>query len=1014
MKPKRNAKRLLGITRSQAKMFEYSIPVESHIDISEYDPSKLYTLTLGLIADLSYYLIEDNDEKVASSKKNISFSAHFFDALLQSKLKEENSDYLKLLGASSYYLCDLPGSAKVLLESLDFDSLDLDSSNIDRTLYCILKNTFFEFNDEQEYSPQLNEILSTYKSFLDRGNIENIFELLQILRESIYSQGSDRELLLIDILYAVIKVKHENSSWIALPKYSGLDTELWNDVLTKDSFIKELWPAQHLLGKKNIYKGKSAVVQMPTSAGKTKSTELIIRSAFLSERAKLAVIVAPFRALCNEIKNELSIAFNDETVEVNEFSDVLQIDESDDMIGLLDIQEEISVNTVLVSTPEKLYFILKQFPELADKIGLLIYDEGHQFDTGARGVTYELLLASLKALVNENIQTILISAVIGNSNEINDWLNPNKGVVVEGSTLTPTYRTVAFTSWLHTLGQVKFVTPENPDNEEYFVPKVIESQNLELRGRERNQKVFPIKNDSNTIALYLGLKLSNQGSVAIFSGRKSSVISMCKDIVDAYDRNLTIHKPLLYSNEVEINKLATLYKKHFGAENKQTKAVEFGILTHHGNLPQGIKSSVEYALQHSLAKFVICTSTLAQGVNLPIKYLIITSVYQGQERLKVRDFHNLIGRAGRAGKYTEGSIIFANNSLYDNKSSNRWKWNGTKELLNPSNSEDSSSSILTIYNDIHDEQGRVILEFELEHLIALLNNPEIEDLSNIHIKNQLAWKKTILNSIESYILSNLDIDLQVIIENTLAYHSTDDEGKEKLFELFQAIQDNIINKVPTDKRTIYAKSLFGIDNIIYYEEWLNENYEDILRIENIPELLGYLWDMLMSKINNKVFKKFTPTDLLIRVISNWISGMSYKEIFSSISDVKIGSRNLTIEHIIDICEQAFSFDTTMIISTLIELIELYDDSQEKEDLKVRLKFLQKQIKYGLNSINDITIYELGFNDRIIAKELSRNICGTDNYSYGEIKRNLTRSQEAVKEVLNIYPTYYTEVYKNLS
>ncbi len=65
-----------------------------------------------------------------------------------------------------------------------------------------------------------------------------------------------------------------------------------------------------------FFKGKSAVIQLPTSAGKTKSTELIIRSAFLSERANIAIIVAPFKALCNEIKNDLSYAFENEDIKV--------------------------------------------------------------------------------------------------------------------------------------------------------------------------------------------------------------------------------------------------------------------------------------------------------------------------------------------------------------------------------------------------------------------------------------------------------------------------------------------------------------------------------------------------------------------------------------------------------------------------------------------------------------------------------------------------------------------------
>jgi replicative superfamily II helicase len=101
----------------------------------------------------------------------------------------------------------------------------------------------------------------------------------------------------------------------------------------------------------------------------------------------------------------------------------------------------------------------------------------------------------------------------------------------------------------------------------------------------------------------------------------------------------------------------------------------------------------------SLVNFVVCTSTLAQGVNLPIRYLIVTGVYQGGERILVRDFHNLIGRAGRAGMHTEGSIIFADTKVFDKRRRvrDRWRWQTAKELLDPSNSEPSSSSILSIF-----------------------------------------------------------------------------------------------------------------------------------------------------------------------------------------------------------------------------------------------------------------------------------------------------------------------------
>src|SRR6202012_4333295 len=101
----------------------------------------------------------------------------------------------------------------------------------------------------------------------------------------------------------------------------------------------------------------------------------------------------------------------------------------------------------LVVTPEKLLYVIRHNPELADSIGLIIYDEGHQFDSGTRGVTYELLITSLKAVIPKTAQTVLISAVISNAAIINDWLTGGEGVLVLGGDTAPTYRSLAFASW---------------------------------------------------------------------------------------------------------------------------------------------------------------------------------------------------------------------------------------------------------------------------------------------------------------------------------------------------------------------------------------------------------------------------------------------------------------------------------------------------------------------------------------------------------------------------------------
>src|SRR5690606_27390128 len=106
-------------------------------------------------------------------------------------------------------------------------------------------------------------------------------------------------------------------------------------------------------------------------------------------------------------------AFEGEDVNINELQDVLAISDSDDgLIRFLTGEaslDGIATKSIVVTTPEKLVYLLRHEPALADSIGLLIFDEGHQFDTGRRGVTYELLMAYLKSRTGDDVQKVLIS-----------------------------------------------------------------------------------------------------------------------------------------------------------------------------------------------------------------------------------------------------------------------------------------------------------------------------------------------------------------------------------------------------------------------------------------------------------------------------------------------------------------------------------------------------------------------------------------------------------------------------
>ena len=79
-----------------------------------------------------------------------------------------------------------------------------------------------------------------------------------------------------------------------MPHYSGIQLSEWIETFENNNRIKEMWPAQILLGENRIFNGQSGVIQMPTSSGKTTSIALAIQSSFLSGRTTTAGIVAPF------------------------------------------------------------------------------------------------------------------------------------------------------------------------------------------------------------------------------------------------------------------------------------------------------------------------------------------------------------------------------------------------------------------------------------------------------------------------------------------------------------------------------------------------------------------------------------------------------------------------------------------------------------------------------------------------------------------------------------------------
>ena len=170
MRPEHKSQLLLGVTRSKAKMLEYSVPEEHHIKITQ-DPAKLFTITIGLLGDLAAAINrnEPDPDSLTELRTNLLFSARFFDSYLQSKLNETLDAYLVLLGSASYYLCDLPGSASVLAKRIDGDCPDLNGDGLEDLLLWLLQADLGTYFDGTE---------GPFGGFIGRCSLYVLFRIL--------------------------------------------------------------------------------------------------------------------------------------------------------------------------------------------------------------------------------------------------------------------------------------------------------------------------------------------------------------------------------------------------------------------------------------------------------------------------------------------------------------------------------------------------------------------------------------------------------------------------------------------------------------------------------------------------------------------------------------------------------------------------------------------------------------------------------------------------------------------
>lgn len=998
---------MLKYQKAKAKLVEYDIPQKDYPKF----PLNSNELSYPVVYILSRYaesVIENNVADMEEFSPHLVAASQYFDAAVGANDREEyDADFL-LSGAAAYFLSDDFGSAKVLCSEFfvrinpEINEPQKITGNL---LGYLLLNRDFHISVDTPNGEKVCHLLLVY--YNTGEGVEEIRSLLSEYRKAIYENDAPMEIYYVDILCAIVMVALSKSSWILLPRYSELDQSLWSDYLKSPKAPRMLWPAQQLIGEKGVLRGQSAIVQLPTGVGKTKSIELVIRSSFASGRATTAIIVAPLRALCNEIANDMISAFGDEVL-VNQFSDVLEEDFSLELF--LSFKSKI-----LICTPEKLSYIIHHQADFLDEIGLYIFDEGHMFDDGSRGAIYELLISEIRSHISGKEQIILLSAVLSNAEQIQKWLLGEAGVLASDSKIKATPKTIGFAS------QTKDIHYYSDDSaqEDFYVPRSIEVIALQKRPREKKQRYFPELTDAKDIAIYYANKLCKNGGAAIFANRTSTVLTAINRIIELRDRGCLLAEIKGNSDGKEMSRLAQLMSDYYGEQHPYTIACYLGVVPHYSNLPNGLRLAVEHACRNKALRLVVCTSTLAQGVNIPIKYLFMTSFMVARNSMRIRSFQNLMGRTARSGMYTEGSVIVTDPRLFDNKNNQKnggnYKWNDCIKMFDDSAAEPCGSSILSLVQDIRiDYETRVIGAKVAQHIIDHYNEPDcFEQYVNklttaLHkvypqknassIVESVMARKSIVEAIENHLCFVFSIDENAdkqsiaadICKETLAYFMANDDEKALLEKIFNIITLKT-NKIDYSQIKNYARTMIGIDSLLQIEKWIAENHLTQQKYTN-----EQLVEMIISffQATHTLTKR---TNCFADICQMWLDGCSFVGMHESTS--------LPIADLEDICSKSISYELSFFVGSIIDIIAISDE--DIVNPLPNLLRLQRRLKYGVKTETAVSICEKIFNDRFLANLLADEI-GHDAIETNSIVGVIQSHKDDILDILSAYPTYFSE------
>ncbi|XP_029511217.1 helicase POLQ-like [Oncorhynchus nerka] len=478
------------------------------------------------------------------------------------------------------------------------------------------KSVSTEDRNERHIAPKARKSVSDH---LKRAMMANAATPSGVSRTAVQKEAVVTE----EISVAMQAMESVSMATTDLGPFFGLPTKV-KELICNLKGIKDLYEWQKTcLNLDSVQQRRNLIYSLPTSGGKTLVAEILILKELLC-RKKDALFILPYVSLVQEkVRGMASFG-----LELD-----FMVEEYAGSKGRFPPVKGRGKRSLYIATIEKAHGLVNSLIETnrLDNVGLVVVDELHMLGDGSRGAIIEMTLAKV-LYISKSTQIIGMSATLGNLQDIQKFL--------KAESYTNDFRPVELKEYVKLKDSIYEVDPKEEECFRF-------SRVLNFKYSSAMQKI-----DQDHIVALVTEVIPSQSCLVFCPTKKNceNVAGMiCKYLKEDFIQHKQAEKAVL------LGELRSSGNGSLCPVLKKT--VPYGLAYHHSGLTSEERKLVEEAYSAGVLCLLTCTSTLAAGINLPARRVILRSPYVAADFLKRSQYKQMVGRAGRAGIDTHGESI---------------------------------------------------------------------------------------------------------------------------------------------------------------------------------------------------------------------------------------------------------------------------------------------------------------------------------------------------------------------